>query len=84
MWCLIVSIPDICSLSYLHSTISNDTVSTKIYNKRDDFDFEIVNFIFIDGDVPRSTSYGAYISVLIQFAIASNHVSDFNTCTINC
>ena len=30
-----------------------------------DFDFEIVNFQFLDGDVPRSTSYGVYISQLI-------------------
>ena len=40
----------------LHSSISNDIfVSTKIYYKRDDFDFEIVNFPFLDGDVPRSS-----------------------------
>ena len=36
----------------LHLTISNDIVSTKVYDKRDDFDFEIVNFPFLDGDVP--------------------------------
>ena len=42
----------------LHLSISNDIVSTKIYDKRDDFDFEIVNLQFLDGDVPRSTSYG--------------------------
>ena len=41
-----------------HLFISNDIVSTKIYDKRDDFDYEIVNFPFLDGDVPRSTSYG--------------------------
>ena len=41
----------------LHLSISNDIVSTKIYDKRDYFDFEIVNFPFLDGDVPRSTSY---------------------------
>ena len=41
----------------LHLSISNDIVSTKIYDKRDDFDFEIVNYPFLDGDVPRSTSY---------------------------
>ena len=40
----------------LHSSISNDTVSTKMSDKRNDFDFEIINFPFIDGDVPRSTS----------------------------
>ena len=37
----------------LHLSISNDIVSTTIYDKRDDFDFEIVNFPFLDGDVPR-------------------------------
>ena len=46
----------------LHLPISNDIVSTKIYDKPDDFDFEIVNFPFLDGDVPRSTSYEVYIS----------------------
>ena len=46
--------------------------------KRDDFDFDIVNFPFLDGDVPRSTSYGVYISQLIRFARMSSHVADFN------
>ena len=54
----------------LHLSISNDIVSTKIDYKRDDFDFEIVNFPFLDGDVPRSTSYGVYIFQLIRFARA--------------
>ena len=54
--------------SDLRLSISNDIVSFKIYDKRDDFDFEIVNFQFLDGDVPRSTSYGVYISQLIRFA----------------
>ena len=34
---------------------------------------------FVDGDVPRSTSYGVYISQLIRFAKASSYVADFNT-----
>ena len=61
----------------LHLSISNDTVSTKFYDKRDDFDFEIVNFPFLDGDVPPCTSYGVYISQLIRFARASSYVADF-------
>ena len=32
----------------------------------------------MDGDVPRSTSYGVHISQLIRFARVSNHVADFN------
>ena len=43
-----------------------------MYDKRD---FDIVNFNFLDGDVPRRTSYGVYISQLISFA----RVDDFNT-----
>ena len=38
----------------------------------------IVNFPFLDGDVPRRTSYGVYISQLIRFARASSTLSDFN------
>ena len=42
----------------LNLCISNGTVSTKIYDTRDDFDFNIFNFPFLDGDIPRRTSYG--------------------------
>ena len=63
----------------LHLSISDGFVKTKIYDKRDDFDFDIVNFPFLDGDVPRSASYGVYISQLIRFARVSIHVDDFNT-----
>ena len=63
----------------LHLFISNDFVSSKIYDKRDYFDFDIVNFPFLDGDVPRRPSYGVYISQLIRFARVCSHVDDFNT-----
>ena len=63
----------------MHLAIHNDIVSTKIYDKRDEVDFEIVNFPFLDGYVPESTSYGVYISQLIRFARASSDVTDFST-----
>ena len=124
MWYLIVSIPDLCRLSFfalashcycstqsvelcfskvsnvrsisesfgkphlsliltnqglnLNLSITNGIVSSKIYDKRDDFNFEIVNFPFLDGDVPRSPSYGVYISQLIRFARVCSNVDDFN------
>ena len=62
----------------LHLSISNGTVSTKIYDKWDDFDFLIVNFPFPDSDVPLFTSHGVYLSQLIRFASASSNVNDFN------
>ena len=64
----------------LHLSVSDSFVKTKIYDKRDDFDFYIVDFPFLDGDVSRSTSCGVYISQLIPFARVSSHVDDFNTC----
>ena len=63
----------------LHLSISDGFVKTKIFDKRDDFDFDIVFFTFLDGDFPRSTSYGVYISQLIRFARVSSDVDDFNT-----
>ena len=51
----------------------------KFYDKRDDFDFDIVNFPFLDGDVPRRPSYVVYISQFIRFARVCSHVDDFNT-----
>ena len=62
----------------LHLSVVDGFVSCKTYDKRDDFDFEIVNFPFLDGDVPRAASYGVYISQLIRFARVSSHVTDFN------
>ena len=67
----------------LHLSISNEIVSTKIYDKRDDFDFDIANFPFLDSEVPRSSSYGVYFSQLIRFARASSYITDF-TLRINC
>ena len=60
----------------LNLFISNGTVSTKIYDKRDDFDFDIVNFPFLDGDVPGVPHMGySYLSLLAR---ASSNLSDFN------
>ena len=58
----------------LHLSISNGFISSKIYDKRDDFDFDIVNFLH--GDVLRRPSYGVYISQLIRFARVCSHVDD--------
>ena len=71
---------DIRGISFLdlNLCISNGTVSTKIYDKRDYFDFDIVNFPFLDGDDLRRTSNGVYISQLFRFDRASSNLCDFN------
>ena len=62
----------------LNLSITNGIVSSKIDDKQDDFNFEIVNFPFLDGDVPPSPSYGVYISQLIRFVRMCSNVDDFN------
>ena len=55
-------------------------LSTKIYDKRDDFNFEIINFPNICSNIPASPAYGVYISQLIRYAMASSNYSDFLKC----
>ena len=62
----------------LNLSNTNGIVSSKTYDKQDDFNFEIVNFPFLDEDVPRSPSYGVYISQLIRFARVCSNVEGFN------
>ena len=59
-------------------SITNDIVASNFYDKRNDFNLEIVNFPFLDGDNPRSSSYGVYIEQLIRFARVCSNVADFN------
>ena len=59
-------------------SITNGIVSSKIYDKQDDLNFEIVNFPFLGGDVPPSASYGVYISQLIRFTRVCSKADDFN------
>ena len=58
-------------LTSLNLCIHNDIVSTIIYDKRENFNFDIVNFPFLDGDVPRRPSYGVYI-YLNLFALSEH------------
>ena len=48
-----------------------------IYDKRDDFNFPIVNYPFLDSNIAKGPTYGAYISLLICFARACSYAEDF-------
>ena len=52
-------------------------ISTKIYDKRDDFNFKIINFPNMFSNIPASPAYGVCISQLIRYARASSNYSDF-------
>jgi hypothetical protein len=52
-------------------------LSTKIYDKRNDFNFKIINFPNMCSNIPVSPAYGVYISQLIRYARASSNYSHF-------
>ena len=47
---------------------SGGKLSTRLYDKRDDFDFHIVNFPYLSSNIPSGPSYDVYISQLIRYA----------------
>jgi len=62
----------------LHLEIDNEgRLRTKLYEKRDDFNFLIVNFPFICSNIPAAPAYGVYISQLIRFSRACGSYQDF-------
>jgi hypothetical protein len=68
------------SASYLdlHLEIDSDGwLKTKLYDKRDDFSFHIVNFLFICINIPSAPAYGVYISKLIRYSIACGSYQNF-------
>jgi hypothetical protein len=72
---LIISVSEIFntdrSASYLDLHLDIDSegrLRTKLYDKRDDFNFLIVNFPFICSNIPAAPAYGVYISELIRYS----------------
>ena len=68
------------SASYhnLHLEIDSEgRLRTKLYDKRDDFNFPIVNFPFICSNIPAAPAYGVYISQLIRYSKDCGSYQDF-------
>ena len=68
------------SASYLDIYLefdSNGHLSTRLYDKRDDFNFTIINFPHLISNIPLSPAYGVYISQLIRYARACSSYGDF-------
>ena len=68
------------SASYLDLHLEADSqgrLRTKLYDKRDDFNFPIVNLPFICSNIPAAPAYGVYISQLIRYSRACGSYHDF-------
>ena len=68
------------SASYLDLLLSigrDGQLHTFIYDKRDDFNFHITNFPFLNSNIPTSPAYGVFISQLIRYARACSSYGCF-------
>ena len=65
--------------SYLDLLVStdNNNLNFRLYDKRDDFDFPIVNYPYLDSNIPVKPAYGVYISQLIRYSRACSFYNDF-------
>ncbi len=52
-------------------------IYTKIYDKRDIFNFPVVNFPILSGNIPLTSSYGVFIGELVRYARACTYFKDF-------
>jgi hypothetical protein len=61
----------------LHLEIDSEgRLRTKLYDKRDDFNFPIVNFPFICSNISAAPAYGVYISQMIRYSRACGSFLD--------
>ena len=65
--------------AYLDCYLYTDSgkLTTRLYDKRDDFNFPIVNYPFLSKDIPSAPAYGVYVSQLIRYARACSNYQDF-------
>ena len=66
-------------LSYLDIClqIQRGKFKTSVYDKRDAFKFRIVNFPFLDSNIPTKPAYGVYISQLVRIGRICDKYEDF-------
>ena len=57
---------------------SGGKLSTRLYDKHDDFDFHIVSFPFLSSNIPSGPSYSYFI--LVRYARCCSHHHDFRYC----
>jgi hypothetical protein len=57
---------------------NNANLETSVYDKRDDFNFEIVNFPYLDSCIPKKPVLGIFLSQLIRYARICSKFQDFS------
>ncbi len=67
--------------NYLDLTISiyRGKFRVALYDKRNDYSFNVISYPFLDGNIPNNLSYGVFISQLVRFAKINTNINGFYT-----
>ena len=70
-----------CNCYYLDLNIVIDQSKFKVskYDKRNDYNFNVISYPFLDGNVPNNFSYGVFVSQLVRIAQINTYFNDFRT-----
>ena len=63
--------------------IKDNVIYSHIYDKRDMFDFPVVNFPILSGNIPLCSSYGVFVGELVRYARACTYFMDFEKRTLS-
>ena len=69
-----------CSFLDIMMYNDNGELKFKLYDKRDEFQFNIVNYPYMDSNIPLGPAYGVYVSRLIAFARVCIDFESFDSC----
>ena len=76
---------DKCNFLEITISIYRGKFIYRSYDKRNDFDFDVVNYPNLHGNIPKASSYGVYVSQLVRFVDINinfnNFVNDVNKLT---
>ena len=58
-------------------SVKNGVTTALVFDKRDAFDFPIVNFPTLTGNIPIKSSYGVFVCELVRYARVCTYYADF-------
>ena len=61
----------------LNVSIEADCISVSVYNKTDDFNFEVVTLTFPNSNIPMEIGYNVFYSQILRYANISSHLETF-------
>ena len=61
-----------CNYLDLSIVLQNGKFKFTLFDKRNDFNFEVINYPYLSGNIPKIPSYGVYVSQLVRSCYASS------------